>query len=107
MPLIRVDTNVKVDNEEKFILGFSKLAAETLNTPEGLFGVILNQNLKFCFAGTFDPAFMVSLDAITVGNPGVNRKVVEEFTKYLEKELGTPKDRGYIFLNNPGANNVG
>ncbi|KAG7087177.1 hypothetical protein E1B28_013158 [Marasmius oreades] len=127
MPTIRVETNVKVADEKDFVLGFSKvriwkhsnetatpsltldvkLASETLKTPEALFGVILQQNQTFCFAGSLEPCFSCSLTGITVGNPGVNQAVVREFTKYLEKKLGVSNDRGYVFLQNPGANNVG
>ncbi|KAJ8090120.1 hypothetical protein PM082_018703 [Marasmius tenuissimus] len=78
-----------------------------MSTPEALFGVHLRQEEKLSFAGTFEPAFMCTLFAITVGNPGMNKKVVENFTKYLEDNLGVKSNRGYIFLENPGANNVG
>ncbi|KAF9264383.1 Tautomerase/MIF [Marasmius fiardii PR-910] len=106
MPFIRVETNVKVADEKGFILGFSKLAAEVLGMDEKLFGVILQQDDNFSFGGTFDPCFNCTVLAIAIGSPGVNRKISQAFTKYLEDKLGVSNDRGYIFMENPVANNV-
>ncbi|ESK88156.1 hypothetical protein Moror_5555 [Moniliophthora roreri MCA 2997] len=94
MPILRLETNVK-------------LAADTLGVPESLFAVTIYQQQPLSFAGTFDPAFVLTVTALGAGNPGVNKRCVQAFTKYLEETLGVSNDRGYIILTNPGSSYIG
>ncbi|KIK99727.1 hypothetical protein PAXRUDRAFT_822408 [Paxillus rubicundulus Ve08.2h10] len=110
MPLISLTTNVKFASDEAtkaFVTDLSKFSAKTIGKDEKLFSVDLSHNPYLAFAGTFEPAFMLSITVLDNVNPTNSQSWSKAFSDYFEEKLGTPSDRGYIAFLDPGEDFIG
>ncbi|KIJ63296.1 hypothetical protein HYDPIDRAFT_92622 [Hydnomerulius pinastri MD-312] len=110
MPLISLTTNVKFDSEEAtkaFISDFSKFCAQTIGKEEKVFSVNFEYNPYLTFAGTFDPAIMLSTMSLYNTNAESAKAWSEAFSGYFQEKLGVPSDRGYMAFLDPGPAFIG
>lgn len=107
MPSLELVTNVKLADPKAFALDFSKVGAETLGKPEGYITVNITYNETLTFAGTFDPAYVLSIISLDNLNPEANERYSKVLSEYFAKKLGAPSDRGYIVFIDPGRANIG
>ncbi|EKM83073.1 hypothetical protein AGABI1DRAFT_69253 [Agaricus bisporus var. burnettii JB137-S8] len=107
MPLLVLNTNVKVADPKTFTLEFSKFSAETLNKPEAYITVQYNHNEYITFAGTHDPAFNLAIYSLDNLQPEKNEVYSKKFSEWLNTKLGLQNDRGYINFIDPGRSHLG
>ncbi|EJD06168.1 Tautomerase/MIF [Fomitiporia mediterranea MF3/22] len=107
MPALQLTTNVKIDDVKAFSLEFSKIAAEALGKPESYISVCYTYNESLTFAGSFEPAFLLSIISLGNLNPQANAKYSKALTEFFEKKLGLKNNRGYITFVDPGREFLG
>ncbi|KAH6872103.1 Tautomerase/MIF superfamily [Coprinopsis sp. MPI-PUGE-AT-0042] len=107
MPSLDLTTNVEIGDEKAFALAFSKLGAEVLSKPEKYISVNIKYNPTLTFAGSFDPAFLLTIVSLDNINPEANAKYSEALFAFFKEKLGVPGDRGYISFNDPGRAYLG
>ncbi|OJT13039.1 Macrophage migration inhibitory factor [Trametes pubescens] len=107
MPALELKTNVVVADPKAFSLEFSKFAAKTLEKPEGYVSVSYVHQEYLTFAGTFDPAFILSITNLGNINPENNQVLSKAFAAFLKEKLGVEDTRGYIAFSDPGADFLG
>lgn len=95
MPLIKVETNVALDDPGKAAQHFSSVVADMLAKPESYVLTIIDHGKTMLFGGDDGPAAFVTLDSI-----GLPEERTEEFSAALavviQQALGVPSDRAYI-----------
>lgn len=97
MPLIKVETNVALDEAQSMdtAKALSALAADMLGKPEGYVLSVFEGGKALVFGGSDEPAAYVTLDSI-----GLPEDRTAEFSaticSFLETALGVPGGRVYI-----------
>ncbi|KAJ7184392.1 Tautomerase/MIF superfamily [Mycena filopes] len=107
MPYLELMVNVPLRDEQKFALEFSKLGAKVLGKPEGYITVSITYNKTLTFAGTFEPAFALTITSLDNLNPEANEKYSLALSEFFQEKLNIPSDRGYITFNDPGRGYLG
>jgi len=107
MPTLQLTTNVKVEDAKAFVLELSKLASTTLGKPESFVSVSYTYEEALSFAGTFEPAFLLTIISLGNINQEANVKYSKDFFGFFESKLGVPDNRGYITFIDPGRPNMG
>ncbi|KAI1784219.1 Tautomerase/MIF [Ganoderma leucocontextum] len=107
MPALEIRTNVTVADPKGFVKEFSKFSADTLGKPEGYIAIHLVQEQTLTFAGSFDPAFLLSITSLDNLSSENTEKFSKAFATFIKEKLGVPHDRGYIVFNDPGRANIG
>ncbi|KAJ7221688.1 Tautomerase/MIF superfamily [Mycena pura] len=107
MPYLELMVNVDIKDEKAFALELSKVGAEALGKPEAYITVSVTVNQTLTFAGTFDPAFSLSVVSLDNLGPEQNEKYSAILSKFLDDKLGIPSDRGYICFQDPGRGYLG
>ncbi|KAI5118420.1 hypothetical protein M0805_005504 [Coniferiporia weirii] len=107
MPGLQLTTNVKVEDPKAFVLEFSKLAAQTLGKPESYISVSYSYEEALSFAGTFEPAFLMTVTSLGNINAQANVGYSKSFFEFFKEKLGIQDNRGYITFNDPGRENMG
>jgi len=107
MPLIEIETNVKVEDSKSLVVKLSKFSSQVLGKPESLVLVKYTYNEALCFNGTFEPAFVLAVNSIDSFTPEKNPSFIKEYTKFLKENLGIDDKRGYIALRDPGKDTTG
>ncbi|KAF5358141.1 hypothetical protein D9756_001955 [Leucocoprinus leucothites] len=107
MPSLALTTNVRIHDPRAFTLKFSEFGAKVLGKPESYITVQYNYNDNMTFAGTHDPAFVLTI--ISLGNlkPEQNEVYSKTISEWLKQELGLSNDRGYIVFHDPGNSCIG
>jgi phenylpyruvate tautomerase len=106
MPLIRMETSVKISEEKKseLVLALSKIAAEGTGKPE-MYVMALISEVAVSMAGKTGPAAFLDVRSIGSINSRVNNKISKDVAALLQTSLGIPGDRVYISFNDvQGAN---
>lgn len=103
MPFIKIQTNQKVEKEEKLLKKLSAEMADQIGKPESYIMTALTANLKMTFGGSTEKTAFVEVKSI-----GLKQSMTEELSqficKFLEQELEIDQDRIYIeFVDAPGA----
>ncbi|KAI0027977.1 Tautomerase/MIF superfamily [Vararia minispora EC-137] len=107
MPKLSLISNVKPIDVAAFILEFQKFAGATFKSPEAYMATSFEYQQHLCFAGTFEPAFLLTVGSLGNINPENNVAFSKAFFEYLGRTLGVPDDRGYISFHDAGRANVG
>ncbi|KAL5511964.1 hypothetical protein ACEPAH_5183 [Sanghuangporus vaninii] len=107
MPSLQLVTNVKLDDVKSFSLEFSKLAARVLGKPESYLSVSYTYNESLTFAGSFEPAFILTVVSLGNINPQANAQYSKALFGFFGEKLGIKDDRGYIVFNDPGRQYLG
>lgn len=97
MPLIRVETNIQVEERRirETVGALSRLAADLLGKPETYVMAVLDPGKALCFGGTHEPAAFVQLHSIGLPEdktPDFSR----EICTFLQSALDIPSERIYI-----------
>ncbi|KAI0922704.1 hypothetical protein AcW1_002722 [Taiwanofungus camphoratus] len=101
------NTNVAVADTAAFLRNFTEFAAKTLSKPSFAVAVSYTHNKDLAFAGTVDPALLLTV--VSVGNlgPEQNERISKAFAEYFKETLGVPVERGYIVFADPGSAYIG
>ncbi len=106
MPLIRMETSVKIEEGQKseLVLALSKIAAEATGKPE-MYVMAMISDSTMSMAGKTGPAAFVDVRSIGSINSRVNKTISQNVAALLQKSLNIPGDRVYISFNDvQGAN---
>jgi phenylpyruvate tautomerase PptA (4-oxalocrotonate tautomerase family) len=103
MPYIKLQTNQKVEKEEKMLKKLSAAVADQLGKPESYIMTALETELKMTFGGSTEKTAFIEVKSI-----GLKQSMTEELSQFIcefiEKELEIDQDRIYIeFVDAPGA----
>jgi phenylpyruvate tautomerase PptA (4-oxalocrotonate tautomerase family) len=103
MPYIKLQTNQKVEKEEKMLKKLSAAVADQLGKPESYIMTALETELKMTFGGSTEKTAFIEVKSI-----GLKQSMTEELSQFIcefiEKELEIDQDRIYIeFVDVPGA----
>ncbi|KAG8715416.1 hypothetical protein FRC08_010603 [Ceratobasidium sp. 394] len=110
MPSIQLSTNVKPRDEaheKELVLELSKFCAELLSKPEKYISVEFKYVPTLTFAGTFDPAFLMTITSLGNINPEANDRYSKALFEHINKRLNVSGDRGYITFYDPGLAYLG
>ncbi|KAJ4391923.1 hypothetical protein N0V93_005543 [Gnomoniopsis smithogilvyi] len=104
--LLELKTNVIIGDEFIFITELSAKLAELYQRPLSAIAVHVQHSQCIFFAGTFEPAYTVTLSALSSYIlPATNRRNAYVLSEHLEEALGVPQPRGFIsFLPIPEEN---
>ena len=106
MPLIRMETSIKIPEEKKseLISALSKITAEATGKPETYVMAIVSE-AAISMAGKSGPAAFLDVRSIGSINKQVNERISKEVAALLAQSLGIPGERIYIsFSDVKGAN---
>jgi phenylpyruvate tautomerase len=106
MPLIRMETSIKIPEEKKteIISALSKIAAEATGKPEKYVMAIVSE-ADISMGGATGPAAFLDVRSIGSINKQVNGKISKEVAALLDQFLGISGERIYISFNDvTGAN---
>jgi phenylpyruvate tautomerase len=108
MPLIRMETSIKIPEEKKpELLGaLSKIIAEAMGKPEAYVMAIVSE-AAMSMAGQTGPAAFLDVRSIGSINKKVNNRISKEVADLLSKSLGISGDRIYISFNDVSGANWG
>ncbi|KAG6887760.1 hypothetical protein C0995_013012 [Termitomyces sp. Mi166 len=102
MPIVELNTNVKVDDVKAFTVSMNKASAAAFGM-DGYVTCSYHYDESLIFAGTHAPAFVMRVT--TLGNgTDKNEGFAKSLFGFLEKELGVPENRG--IFNDPGTVNL-
>jgi phenylpyruvate tautomerase len=94
MPYLRLETNVGIQNEEKFLKDLSNLIAKSLNKPER-YVMVSVETKKMIFDGKADPCAVLELKSIGFPKDKAE-KLSGELCDFVEKNTGVRKERIYL-----------
>jgi phenylpyruvate tautomerase len=108
MPLIRMETSVKIPEEKKteIISALSKIIAEATGKPEKYVMAIVSE-ADISMAGKTGPAAFLDVRSIGSINKQVNGTICKEVSALLDKLLRIPGERIYISFNDVNGANWG
>ncbi|EJD40732.1 Tautomerase/MIF [Auricularia subglabra TFB-10046 SS5] len=107
MPYLSLVSNVKPADLLGFVKDLSELASKTLEKPEKFMAIDYRYNEHLSFAGTFEPAFILSIGSLINVNPETNDQFSGIFFAFLKEKLGVPGNRGFIAFSDPGPAYIG
>ncbi len=100
MPLLKIETNVPVDDSQAMTTDCSRTVAEMLGKPERYVMVSLQHNPAMLFDGNDAPLAYLELKSL-----GLPEDRTADFSATLcalmNKHLGVPADRTYIEFSSP------
>jgi phenylpyruvate tautomerase len=108
MPLIRMETSVKIPEEKKsdLISALSQITAKATGKPETYVMAILSE-AAISMAGKTGAAAFLDVRSIGSINKQVNGRICKEIAALLEKSLGITGERIYISFSDVNAANWG
>jgi phenylpyruvate tautomerase len=108
MPLIRMETSIKIPEEKKpdLMSALSKIAAEATGKPETYVMTILAE-AAMSMAGKTGPAAFLDVRSIGSINKKVNTRICQEVVALLDKSFGIPGERVYISFTDVKGENWG
>jgi phenylpyruvate tautomerase PptA (4-oxalocrotonate tautomerase family) len=97
MPLIRVDTNVRIDEaaQDALLKDLSRLAAEDLGKPERYVMVHLHAGQPMALAGSTEPLANVEVRSIGL-EAADTAELSASLCRFLEQRLGLAPARIYL-----------
>ncbi|ROW12326.1 hypothetical protein VMCG_00243 [Cytospora schulzeri] len=97
MVIVELKTNVIIGDEFVFITELSAKLAERYQRPLSSVVVHVQHSACIFFAGTFEPAYIVTVSALApYVQPVTNRRNAYLLSEHLEESLGVPSPRGLI-----------
>lgn len=97
MVMAELKTNVIIGDEFVFITELSAKLAERYQRPLSSVAVHVQHSACIFFAGTFEPAYTVTVSALApYVQPVTNRRNAHLLSEHLEEALGVPSPRGLI-----------
>ncbi|KAK7726252.1 hypothetical protein SLS53_007047 [Cytospora paraplurivora] len=97
MVVAELKTNVIIGDEFVFITELSAKLAERFQRPLSSVAVHVNHSACIFFAGTFEPAYIITVSALApYVQPVTNRRNAYLLSEHLEEALGVSSTRGLI-----------
>jgi len=100
MPVLQINTNVRMDDKEAFLVQASALVASALGKPESYVMIQLNDGQSMCFAGTSEPLAFCTLKSLGL-SPAQTAGVSAQICDFLNTQCGIDVARIYIEFASP------
>ncbi|KAK7035809.1 Tautomerase/MIF superfamily [Favolaschia claudopus] len=107
MPILELVVNIEVPDHPEISLELTRLGAKLLNRPETGFATYISTNKTLTFAGTSEPAYLLTAIVIERLDTQANIRYSSAFAEFLESKLGLANDRGYIIFQDVRSDHVG
>lgn len=78
-----------------------------LDKPKSYLTVILHDEAKMAWEGTFDPAYVLRITSLGQVTPHKNVSTSKALSEFFAERLKAPNTRGYIIFNDPGRDFIG
>lgn len=97
MPFFRLETNVSIKESDRqpLVEKTSKFISRIVGKPETYVMVLIHDGVSVSFAGSSEPAALVSLGSIGLQKEQC-ASLSEQICNFLDSELGVPGHRTYI-----------
>ncbi len=97
MPLLRIETNIRLDasGSQALVAQASQAIAGGLGKPERYVMVTVRSDVPMLMAGTPDPAAFLELRSIGLPD-GKTEALSNTLCELIEQAIGVPQDRVYI-----------
>jgi phenylpyruvate tautomerase PptA (4-oxalocrotonate tautomerase family) len=99
MPVLKVQTNVDIEDKDVFMQEATALLSEVLGKPAQYIMVIPEPGTDMLFAGSREPAAYVELKSISLPEDET-AEISAALCTFLESRLGVPQNRMYIEFSN-------
>ena len=100
MPLLKIKTNIKINNKTAFAEAASKTTSELLGKPESYVMINIEDDQCLMFAGNHNPCALLSLKSL-----GLPEDSTPAFSKalcaFIKTHTAIDESRIYIEFNNP------
>ncbi len=100
MPILSIQTNAVVEDQEVFLKAASSLVAGVLSKPESYVMIHLSDKQSMSFAGTTEPLAYVELKSLGLTN-GQTASLSNHICNFLNEELSIDASRIYIEFSAP------
>ncbi|MDX8387307.1 MAG: phenylpyruvate tautomerase MIF-related protein [Ghiorsea sp.] len=100
MPVLSIQTNVKVEDTSSFLNQASVLVAEVLSKPESYVMIHVADNQTMSFAGTTEPLAYVELKSLGLTS-GQTANLSKQLSGFLHQQLAIVASRIYIEFSAP------
>lgn len=109
MPLIKMETSVKCDENKKGEVAkkLSSICAEIIGKPERYVAAVVEDGAAVTFGGELCNGAFVEVKSIGGIGGGINKSLSAEICSCLEGELGISPANVYINFTDVGASNWG
>lgn len=102
MPLIRIQTNIAVENSGDLSQELTILASEWLEKPRKFIMIQFMPEINMTMAGTNDPCAYIEFTSISLTGNQI-KTISKELTRFINKSLNVKCDRVYIDFKNAKA----
>lgn len=100
MPLLKIQTNIKIDRVNELTLAASKKVAEILGKPESYVMIHLMPEQNLIFAGSNEAAALLELKSL--GLPETRTADLSDaLCDFINTQLNIDNNRIYIEFSNP------
>jgi len=100
VPVLSIQTNVKVEDVSHFLSQASVLVAEALSKPESYVMIHVSDEQTMSFAGTTKPLAYVELKSLGLTS-GQTSHLSKQISDFLHQELAIDASRIYIEFSAP------
>ncbi len=107
MPLIKLQTSVKVQDKAALALELSKVCSQCTKKPEGYVQSVVEDDAVIAMAGKIADSAFVEVKGIGGLSPAVNKALSAEICKALESRLKISPSAVYINFTEVAASNWG
>lgn len=95
MPVVRIHTNITVEDKTSLIKKASSLVASALSKPESYVMVMAEDNQALCFAGSDAPAAYLEVKSLGLSS-SQTATLSDTICTFIDDELGIEPGRTYI-----------
>lgn len=99
MPVLKIQTNKKIDTRKDWMKEATTLLSETLSKPEKFIMIHVEENQAMMFAGSTEPLAYIELKSINLPE-SETKHFASEICAFLERTIKIPKERIYIEFAN-------
>ena len=107
MPLIKLQTSVKIHDKASLALEFSKICAQIIRKPETYVQSIVEDDAVISMGGKIIDSAFVEVKSIGGLNPSVNKELSLAICKVLEEKAKIKPASVYINFIDVSASNWG
>lgn len=107
MPLIKLQTSVKIQDKSSLVLELSKLCAGIIRKPESYVQSIVEDDAVISMGGKVIDSAFIEVRSIGGINPSANKELSSAICKVLEEKLKIKPSSVYINFIDISASNWG
>jgi phenylpyruvate tautomerase len=107
MPLVKLQTSVKIQDKASLALEFSKICAQIIRKPESYVQSIVEDDAVISMGGKIVDSAFVEVKSIGGLSPSVNKELSLALCKVLKEKVKIEPSSVYINFSDVSASNWG